>query len=310
MINKNKINISVVIPILNEAEILQELYRRLTKVMEGLTNIYELIFIDDGSKDESFKMLNLLHENDKRVKVIKFSRNFGHHIAITAGLDHARGEAVVLMDGDLQDPPEEIPKLYEKFKQGYDIVYTTRTKRKDPFLKKLCSKIFFKVLKIVSDVDIPPNACMFRIISQPVVQTFKKCHEKTRLTIALIDWTGFSHIKVKTVRNSRYAGKSKYSFSKSTRLAIDGITSFSHFPLHIATYTGFIIATISIIIGIYMLIQKLFFGMVTSGYASLIVSIMFLSGVQLTVMGILGEYIGKIYKEVQNRPLYVIEKIL
>jgi len=310
MTDKNKIKISVVVPIFNEEENLNELYKRLTVVMENLKNLYEIIFVDDGSNDKSFEILKEMNRNDKNIKVIKFSRNFGHQIAITAGLDCANGEAVVLMDGDLQDPPEEIPKLYEKFKQGYDIVYTTREKRNDPLFKKICSKIFFKVLKIVSDVKMPANACMFRIISQPVVQTFKKCNEKTRLTIALIDWTGFSHVEVKTIRGPRHAGKSKYSFFKSARLAIDGITSFSHFPLHIATYTGFIIATISIITGIYMLIQKLFFGMITSGYASLIVSIMFLSGIQLTIMGILGEYIGKIYKETQNRPLYIIEKIL
>jgi len=308
MIDENKISCSMVIPVFNEEEVLLELYKRLTTVMEKLNEKYEIIFVDDGSKDKSFEILKKLCQQDKRLKIIRFSRNFGHHIAVTAGLDYAGGNTIVLMDADLQDPPEEIPKLYKKFKEGYDIVYAIRKTRNDSFFKKLFSKLFYKIFKLVSKVEIPPNIGIFRIISKQVVNNLKKCREKSRFVIALIGWTGFSSIGVETNRDERYAGKSKYNFLKSTKLAIDSIVSFSSFPLHLISILGFLVAAFSFVIGIYMSIKKIFFGMPVSGYASLIISLYFLGGIQLIIIGIIGEYIGRIYSETQNRPLYIIKE--
>lgn len=301
---------SVVVPIFNEEEVLNELYRRLTAVMEKLDGKYEIIFVDDGSKDKSFQILKDLHQKNRKIKIIRFSRNFGHHIAITAGLDYSQGDAVILMDGDLQDPPEEIPKLHEKFKEGYDIVYALRKRRKDPLLKKINSKLFYKIFKMLTKIEIHSYSGIFRIMSRQVVDGLKDCREKSRFITALMSWTGFSHIGVETGRDARHWGKPKYNLFKSIELAMDGITSFSYAPLRIAIYIGFFVGLLSFIIGIYMLIKKLFFGMPVSGYASLIVSVFFIGSVQLFILGIVGEYIGRIYTEAQNRPMYVVKEKL
>ncbi len=302
--------ISVVIPIYDEQDNLPQLHQRLKNVLENDLHLtYELIFVDDGSKDRSFEILNQLHETDtENIKVISFSRNFGHHIAVTAGIDHSTGQAVVLMDGDLQDPPEQIPKLYEKFNEGYDIVYAIRQTRKDSALKKLFSRLFHALFKTLAKVKIPPNTGLFRIMSRPAIDALSNCREKARLITALMSWTGFSHIGVSTERDARYAGKTKYNLLKSTVLAINGITSFSYFPLRIATYIGSLVALLSLVVGIYMLIKKLILGFPILGYASLITAVTFIGGVQLLIIGIMGEYIGRIYTEVQNRPLYIISK--
>lgn len=304
---QNNLEISVVIPIYNEEGNVPELYRRLKNVLENeLKATYEIIFVDDGSKDNSWNIIEDLHKQNSNIKGIKFSRNFGHHIAISAGLDCCKGDCVVLMDGDLQDPPEEISKLYKKLKEKYDIVYAIRKTRKDPFLKKLVSKFFYGFFKILSKVEIPIDSGIFRIISRRVVDSFRSCREKSRFLSGLMSWTGFSQIGVETKRDARYAGRTKYGLFKSIKLAIDSITSFSYFPLRIATYVGFFIALLSFIMGIYMLIKKIFLGIPILGYASIIVSVLFIGGVQLLIIGIMGEYIGRIYTEVQNRPMYVI----
>lgn len=303
----NGIAYSVVIPVFNEEDIINELYRRLTTVMDKLNEKYEIIFVDDGSKDGSFEILRELHRRDETIKIIRFSRNFGHHIAITAGLDYAQGDAIILMDSDLQDPPEEIPKLYEKFKEGYDVVYAIRKVRIDPFLKKLISKLFYRIFKIMSKTEIPPKSGVFRIMSRRVADSIKICREKSRFIIGLISWSGFSHVGVETERDARYGGDTKYNLLKSAKLGTEAITSFSSFPLRIATYIGFFTALCSFMVGIYMLIKKLFLGMPVSGYASIIVSVFFLGGVQLIIMGFMGEYISRTYTEVQDRPLYIIK---
>lgn len=299
---------SLVIPIFNEQENLQELCQRFTRVMEGLNKSYEIIFVDDGSSDYSFQTLQNLHQKDRQIRVIRFSRNFGHHIAITAGLDHAQGQTIVLMDGDLQDAPEDIPKLYAKFKQGYDIVYATRQTRKDPFFKKLNSKIFYQVLKLIGNISIPTDVGIFRIMSHRAAHALSRCREQSRFIVGLMDWTGFSSVGVAIERQPRYQGKPKYNFFKSLKLAINAITSFSHFPLKLATYIGFLMALVSSVLAVYIVIKKLFFNVSTSGYTSIIVSILFLGSIQLIIMGIIGAYIGRIYTEAQNRPLYIIKE--
>jgi dolichol-phosphate mannosyltransferase len=304
------IHYSVVVPVFNEEEVLANFYQRLTKVLESLKSSYEVIFVDDGSKDRSFSLLESFRKKDEHIKIIKLARNFGHHIALTAALDHTRGQAVILMDADLQDPPEEIPKLCAKFNEGYDIVYAIRKIRKDPFLKKVISKFFHKVFKILVKVETPADAGIFRIISRQVVDSLKSCREKSRFITALMSWVGFTHIGVETQRDARQRGKAKYNLCKSIALAIDGITSFSYLPLRIAIYIGFFVSLFSFVIGIYMLIKKLFFGMPVLGYASIIVSVFFIGGIQLFILGVMGEYIGRIYTETQGRPLYIVKEKL
>lgn len=328
---------SIVIPIYNEEENIYELYNRLTLVMgkihqnekfnknnknadnvpisfqngHSFDTYYEIILVNDGSSDRSWNIIEDLHKKDPRVKGIRFSKNFGHHIAITAGVDNSRGNFVILMDGDLQDPPEEIPKLYSKIKEGFDVVYAKREIRNDSLLKKVCSKLFHIVFHIIANVELDPNSGIFRILNRRAVSTLKRCREKSRLLVGLISWIGFSQIGIETKRDSRYAGKTKYSFFKSMELAIDGVTSFSYFPLRIATYIGFISAIISLLVATYYLVKKIFFGhLIIMGYASVIISILFIGGVQLIVIGLIGEYIGKVYKEVQNRPIYIIDESL
>jgi dolichol-phosphate mannosyltransferase len=306
---------TIIIPIFNEEENLPELYLRLSSVMEGLCSregyphdSFEILMVDDGSKDSSWRLIKGLHEKDPRVKGISFSRNFGHHIAITAGLDNARGEAVVLMDGDLQDPPEEIPKLYEKFREGYDVVYAIRGRREDPVQKKMTSWIFLRVLKKISNVDINLQAGIFRIVSRRCVENMRRLREESRFLTGLMNWVGFPQTGVEIERSRRYAGKTKYSAFKLVKLAWHGMTSFSYIPLQLASYFGFGVAAISFLMGLYMIYRKLFLGIPILGYASIVVSLFFLGGVILLVLGVIGEYIGRIYTEVQDRPLYVVKE--
>jgi glycosyltransferase involved in cell wall biosynthesis len=307
---------SIVIPVYNEQDNIAELHRRLTATMDSIQKEepsksgYEIIFVDDGSTDSSWLTIRTLNSKDPRIKGISFSRNFGHHKAIAAGLDYAAGDFVILMDGDLQDPPEEIPKLYTEIKQGYDIVYAIRETRNDPFRKKFFSKLFHRFFQTVAKVDIDPNSGIFRIINRKVVNAMKRCEERSRFIIGLMGWAGFNKTGVLTNREARHAGKTKYNFVKSTILALDFITSFSYSPLRIAAYLGALIAIISFIIGILMLIKKIFFGIPVYGFTTIIVSILFIGGVQLIIIGILGEYIGRIYAEVQKRPVYLLQDTL
>jgi len=308
------IKFSVVIPIYNEEGNLQELYCRLTAVLDNLCNeegfpplSYEIILVDDGSADNSWQLIKEFHKKDPQVKGISFSRNFGHHIAITAGLDHARGKAVVLMDGDLQDPPEEIPKLYEKFKDGYDIVFAIREKRDDTLFKRFSSWLFVRTLKRISNVEIDLDSGIFRIISSRSVLGMRRFREKSRFLTGMMNWLGYSRIGVPTIRHERYAGRSKYTLFKLLRLAWHGITAFSYFPLQLSIYLGFSVSFISFMAGIYMIYRKLMYDIPLMGYTSIIVSLFFIGGIILLVLGVIGEYIGRIYEEVQNRPLYLIK---
>jgi dolichol-phosphate mannosyltransferase len=309
--------ISVVIPIYNEEENIPELYARLTPVLEKLCldsdhprDSYEIIMVDDGSRDRSWELIRELHGNDSRVKGVTFARNFGHHIALTAGLDHARGSAVILMDGDLQDPPEEIPRMYGKFRAGYDLVYGIREVRNDSLFKKLTSKIFWWILRRFSGVVIPEGQTMLRIMSRRLVSALTQMRERARFVHGMMAWVGFDVTTVEVSHAPRTKGRSKYNIPRMFGLAFHAITSFSTVPLRLATYLGLISSLISMFIGLYFVYLKIAHNIAVLGYASIIVSIFFVGGIQLLVLGIFGEYVGRTYQEVQQRPLYLLKETL
>ena len=301
---------SVVIPIYNEEEVLPELYKRLTAVMETLGAPYEVIFVDDGSTDRSFHILENLHRTNRSVKVIKFSRNFGQHIAITAGLDYAAGDVVILMDGDLQNRPEDIPSLIAKINKGYDIVYTIRKGRKDPFLKRVNSQLFTWIMKRIVRDPIAIETSIFRAMRKNVIEAVRELRERNRFIVGIIDWTGFQQTSITVMHDRRFAGKTKYPFYKQFHLALDAIFAFSTFPLQLASIFGFFITLVAFGFGAYIIVRTLLWGVAIPGFASVIVSLFFLSGVQLTLLGIIGAYIGRIYNETKQRPLYIVEKRL
>ena len=305
---------SVVIPIYNEEENIPELYRRLTPVMESLCEQvkcgrkgFEIILVDDGSGDSSWDLIKGLHDRDDRVKGICFARNFGHHVAITAGLDRARGRAVILMDGDLQDPPEEVPRLAEKLREGNDLVYGIRQQRHDPVLKKMTSWLFWWILRRFSGVDMPQGQTMLRIMSRRIVDSLNEMREHARFIHGMMAWTGFKTATLEVKHSPRTKGKSKYNIPKMFRLAFHAVTSFSTVPIKLATYLGFTSSFASFVAGLYFLYKKIFYGIPVTGYASIIVAIFFVGGIQMLVLGIIGEYIGRTYQEVQKRPLYIIK---
>jgi len=302
---------SIVIPVLNEEKVLNELYKRLTKVMTDIGESYEIIFINDGSTDNSLKIMKQLHTHDKRIKIIDFSRNFGHQIAITAGIDFTSGDAVITIDADLQDPPEVIPNLIKKWKEGYEVIYGIREKRKgENFFKKITALIFYRLINKMTMINMPPDSGDFRLIDKKVVNNLKNIRENNRYVRGLTYWIGFKQIGVPYERDKRFAGKSKYPIKKLFKLAYDAIFSFSNFPLKIATYFGFIVSFLSFLYLIYALIIKLFTNSVIHGWTSLMISILFLGGVQLICLGIIGEYIARINDEVKKRPLYIIKEII
>lgn len=309
--------ISVVVPIYNEQENIPELYNRLTAVLSGLCeregfaqDAYEVVLVDDGSKDDSWNLIQGLHAKDNRLKGLKFSRNFGHHFAITAGMDFAKGKAVVMLDGDLQDPPEEIVKLYDKYKEGYDIVYGIRKNRQDPPVKKALSFMFWWIINKVSGIEMPINQTMLRIISRVMVDSLKEMREYSRFVHGMMAWVGFESTQIEVVHDSRKKGVSKYNLLSQIRLALHAITSFSIFPLRLAAYFGFVIAALSFLVGVYYIYRKIFYDFPVSGWASIMVSVFFMGGVQLLVLGTIGEYLGKIYRQSQQRPLYILKEVL
>lgn len=305
----SKIEISIVIPVYNESENLIELHKRLKYVLENeIKTNYEIIFVDDGSKDDSWKMIEFLHTENVNIRGLKFSRNFGHHIAITAGMDMAKGDSVVLMDADLQDQPEEIPKLYSTFINGYDVVYGIRKERQHSFLKTLTSKIFISLMNRIVNSDIPINSHIFRIMNRKVLIALNQFRERERFITGLVSFVGFNQIGVEIEHGKRFAGETKYSLSKLLKLAVNTLTSFSYKPLQLASFSGIIISMLSFIFIIYLIVRKLIFNIGLVGWTSTIVVILFIGGIQMFFLGILGEYIGRIYAENQNRPLYIIDK--
>ncbi len=301
--------ISIVIPVYNEQECLYVLYQQLVKVIETQQEEFEILFVDDGSQDHSRQIIYELSANDSRVKYVFLSRNFGHELAATAGIDHAAGEAVILMDADLQDPPEMIPQMIRKWKEGYKIVYGQRVKRKgERVLKKLSSWIFYRVVRKLSDVDIPVDTGDYRIMDRDVVDQFRRCREHHRFVRGLVAWTGFRQTGIPYERQERAGGKTKYSFTKLFMLAMDVILGFSTLPLRLGIWAGFCVSIFCLLMIGVIVFQKLFRGIDIPGYALIVTSIFFVGGIQLSLMSLLGEYLGRIYRESQNRPLYVISE--
>ncbi len=306
--SKQKVDFSVVIPIHNEDETIQILYKRLHAAVATLTENYEFIFINDGSTDHSLTELLKLTILDEKVFYINFSRNFGHQIAVTAGLDVCQGDAVVIMDGDLQDPPELIPDLYDKYKEGYEVVYAKRAKRKNESLfKKISAKLFYRVLKSITAIDIPLDTGDFRLIDKKIVDALKEMPEKNKFLRGQIAWLGYKQTAVLFNRDDRKHGKTGYSFNQMLHFAFDGITSFSDKPLAFVTKLGFIISFISFLIIVYATYSHFVLHQTITGWTSLIISAMFIGGVQLISIGIIGEYISRINKNTINRPLYVVK---
>ncbi len=299
--------LSIVVPVLDEERILPQMYLRLKNVLNTLSMSHEILFVDDGSQDGSFMILQALAEKDSSVKVIRFSRNFGHQIAITAGMDYSRGEVVVVIDGDLQDPPELIPELLEKWREGFDIVYAVRRKRKgESFVKLFTAYLFYRIIGMITRIHIPSDTGDFRLMSNRTIEKFRMMREQHRLIRGMVSWLGFKQTGVYYERDVRYAGKTKFGWIKMIRFAIDGITSFSRVPLKLATGLGFLVSFLSFIKIIELVINR-YRGTSVPGWTSIMVAVLFLGGVQLISIGIIGEYIGRIHEEVKERPLYLIE---
>ncbi len=301
--------ISIVVPVFNENENIFEFYKRVTAVMAELLYDYELVFIDDGSKDETPIYIKQLADKDKRVQGYVFSRNFGHQLALTCGMDQARGDAVITMDGDLQHPPELIPKLLSLWEEGYEIVQTIRQATEDAsFFKNLTSATYYKLINALSDVHITPGGSDFRLLDRKVVETFKEYHERARFIRGLINNIGYKTTTLEFVAPPRFAGKSKYNLHKMMHFALDGITAFSKTPLRLAFYMGILFGLGSILLLAHVLYVKYIIDDAVPGWATMTASVLFLGGIQLVGIGIVGEYVGRIFEEVKQRPLYIVRE--
>lgn len=307
-----KIDISVVIPIYRNEPFINDLYSRLTANLSAITADFEIIFVDDGSPDNSWDIITGLAEKSPRVKGIRFSRNFGQHIAITAGVEYATGDWIVVMDGDLQDRPEEITDLYNKALEGYDVVFARRHMRKDTFSRKICSRMFYTLFDFLAGTGNKTDAAIanFGIYSRKVIDSFNKMQEHSRLFPLFIRWLGFNTAYIDVEHGERSAGKSAYTFRKKLDLALDTIISMSNKPLKISVKLGLLLSLLSFLYGVFIIVKYLLWGVPVMGWASLIVSLYFIGGTVLSTLGVLGIYIGKIFDEVKNRPLYIIaEKV-
>jgi glycosyltransferase involved in cell wall biosynthesis len=302
--------LSVIVPLYNEESVIAEMYKRLTSVLKSNELHYEIILVNDGSRDETVLIAKRLCETDKRVKLISFSRNFGHQIAITAGMDHASGQIVVIIDADLQDPPEVIAEMINKWREGYQVVYGVRKERKgESVFKLLTAALFYRILRRMTPLDIPVDTGDFRLMDRRVVEQLKTMRERSRFVRGMVSWVGFRQTKVEYVRNTRIAGKTKYPFGKMIKFAVDGILSFSQLPLKLSSAFGFLCSVVSFVLIVYGVVAKYFYPDTTlRGWASIFVASLFLGGVQLISIGILGEYLGRIYEEIKGRPLYVIDE--
>ncbi len=300
---------SVIAPIYNEQDNLPELYRRVSAVLDSTGETWELILVDDGSRDGSTEIIRTLAQKDVHVRPVIFARNFGHQIAVTAGLDYSRGQAVVIIDADLQDPPELILEMIEKWREGYEVVYAVRAEREgETWFKTFTASFFYRIISRITDVSIPLDTGDFRLIDRKVVNVLNSMRERHRFLRGMSAWVGFKQVGVEYKRAARYAGETKYPFRKMLRLALNAITGFSYMPLQLATYLGFIAAAISVIAIPIVIILRLVGEQQLSGQATTLIAVLFLGGVQLISLGILGEYIGRIYDEVKGRPLYIVSE--
>jgi dolichol-phosphate mannosyltransferase len=300
---------SIVAPIYNEEGNIPELYQRVREVMDQTGDPWELVLVDDGSRDRSRELISELAEKDSRVRPVIFARNFGHQIAVTAGLDYSRGEAVVIIDADLQDPPEVILDLIEKWKEGYEVVYATRAEREgETWFKLFTAAAFYRLIQRITDVDLPMDTGDFRLLDRKVVEVLNQMRERHRFLRGMSVWVGFRQTGVEYQRAERYAGETKYPLSKMIQFASDAITSFSYFPLQLAMYLGFITAGLSIIAIPVVIALRLAGWHAFQGQASTLIAVLFLGGVQLISLGILGEYVGRLYDEAKGRPLYILRE--
>ena len=303
--------ISIVIPVFNEEAVLPELRQRLEKAANGWGDEYEVIFVDDGSTDRTLEILRAYHAENPRLKVLSFARNFGHQIAVSAGLQFTSGNVVAVIDGDLQDPPEVLGRFFEKWREGYQVVYAIRTQRKEGFLLRFCYAVFYRILARLSDIHIPLDSGDFCVMDRRVVDVLNQMPERLRFVRGLRSWVGFRQVGLTYERDARVGGTSKYTFKKLVRLALDGILSFSYFPLRIASYLGFLVALVAFCGGIGVIIAKIWHpGVFMRGTTATRLIILFLGGVQLFTIGILGEYLGRVLDEVKRRPLFVAKERL
>lgn len=301
--------ISIIIPIYNEEANIPMLFERLSKVVAQLNVEAEYIFINDGSIDKSMVLINELSRQDPAVRYIDFSRNFGHQVAVTAGIDHSSGKAVVIIDADLQDPPELILDLYKKWKEGYEVVYARRGARQgEGFLKKFTAKMFYRILKKITSINIPVDTGDFRLIDRKMVNVLKQMPEQQKFLRGQISWIGFRQTYVEYDRDPRYAGKTGYTYKKMIRFALDGITSYSNLPLKFATLTGFVVSGLAFIMILYALYSRFISKNYVAGWTSLMLVILFIGGVQLISIGIIGEYISRLSDNVRKRPLYIVNE--
>jgi glycosyltransferase involved in cell wall biosynthesis len=310
-----RIELSVVVPAFNESGNVRPLVAELTETLVALAqaerwpaDAWEVIFVDDGSTDDTWALIEAAHAADARIGGLKLSRGFGHHIAVTAGIDRAAGQAVVVMDGDLQDPPGAIPTLFQQHKAGFDLVYSTRVDRKDPLLKRVNSRLFWGAMNAVSGLNMPPTQMMLRMMSRRFVDALVQMRETQRFVHGMMAWAGFRVTSVEVQHRSRHAGRTSYNFMRQLRLAVYAITSFSTTPLRVASVVGLVTSVISCGAGVGLIVARFVYDYPVQGWASIITSMYFLGGVQLLVLGIIGEYLGKTYKEVQRRPLYFISE--
>jgi len=302
--------LSIVAPVYNESECLREFSRRLVEVLDKTGMRSEVIFVNDGSTDNSLEVLRSLRLNYPAFKIINLSRNFSHQIAVKAGIDHVSGDAVIIMDADLQDSPDVIPQFLEKWNEGYDVVYAIRAKREgESIFKTWTAKLFYRCLKRVSHVDIPLDTGDFRLISSKVVEPLKNMHEKHPFIRGLVSWLGYRQIGIPVHRDSRYAGKTKYTIKRMIKLAWSGVTHFSFLPLQACTLIGLVISVVSIVWMIQALYVRYVLNIAVPGWTSLIIAVLFLGSLQLITLGIFGSYLGRIYDEVRPRPLYLVSDI-
>ena len=302
--------LSIVIPVLNEERNIPELVRRIRHTLNSPEISFEVIFVDDGSTDRTPEILQALHAEDDRIKAVHLARNFGHQAAISAGLRAAAGDAVAVMDGDLQDSPEMLPIFLDRSHEGYDVVYAIRSRRAASWLKRLCYRIFYRLLARISQVEIPLDSGDFSLMSRRVVDVLNTMPERTRFVRGMRSWAGFRQVGVEHVRGPRFAGEAKYTYRRLVRLALDGFFAFSYRPLQLASLFGVGVSTFALALAAGLVVLKLTHGIPLVGWTSLMVAVLFMGGVQLICVGILGEYVGRIYEESRGRPPYLVARIL